>query len=236
MCWRSATAWTRCASSCCASFPFGSDGNFSNEAADQHASTPTWPTIWAICCRRTTAMVQQVLRRHAARASSGRTRRLDARAARHGRRSAEGLCRCRWSTFAFQNALQEVFKVIGRANKYIDENAPWALAKDMEANGARLAHVLYNLLESHPHLRHPADPLHARRACEKLFAQIGAGEDAQTWEVRRPVGRSAGRRQPSIKGENLFPRIDAGQGAGRAGERRGRGPEGRSARRGDWSR
>ena len=45
-------------------------------------------------------------------------------------------------------ALEEVFKVIQRANKYIDETMPWALAKDMEANGARLAHVLYNLLEA----------------------------------------------------------------------------------------
>ena len=34
--------------------------------------------------------------------------------------------------YAFQDALVEVFKLIGRANKYIDENAPWALAKDME--------------------------------------------------------------------------------------------------------
>ena len=53
-----------------------------------------------------------------------------------------------WSAFAPHKALDEVFKVIQRANKYIDENAPWALAKDMEANGARLAHVLYNLLET----------------------------------------------------------------------------------------
>ena len=49
--------------------------------------------------------------------------------------------------FAPHTALAEVFRVIDRANKYIDENAPWALAKNMEQNGARLAHVLYNLLE-----------------------------------------------------------------------------------------
>ena len=49
--------------------------------------------------------------------------------------------------FAPHTALAEVFKVIDRANKYIDENAPWTLAKNMEQNGARLAHVLYNLLE-----------------------------------------------------------------------------------------
>ncbi|MDQ9869866.1 class I tRNA ligase family protein, partial [Acinetobacter baumannii] len=49
--------------------------------------------------------------------------------------------------YAFQNALSEVFKVISRANKYIDENAPWVLAKS-EENKPRLARVLYNLLET----------------------------------------------------------------------------------------
>ena len=49
--------------------------------------------------------------------------------------------------YAFQNALAEVFKVISRANKYIDENAPWVLAKS-EDGKPRLAKVLYNLLET----------------------------------------------------------------------------------------
>ncbi len=39
-------------------------------------------------------------------------------------------------SFQFQNALEEVFKIIQRANKYIDENAPWALAKDRRQPGA----------------------------------------------------------------------------------------------------
>ena len=45
------------------------------------------------------------------------------------------------------DAIDEVFALLRRANKYIDETAPWALAKD-EANNARLGTVLYNLLES----------------------------------------------------------------------------------------
>lgn len=45
------------------------------------------------------------------------------------------------------NALSEIFKVVSRANKYIDETMPWALSKD-EAKKARLATVLYNLLET----------------------------------------------------------------------------------------
>ena len=45
------------------------------------------------------------------------------------------------------NALAEIFKVISRANKYIDETTPWILGKD-ESKKARLASVLYNLLEA----------------------------------------------------------------------------------------
>ena len=45
------------------------------------------------------------------------------------------------------NVLIEIFKVVSRANKYIDETAPWVLAKD-ESNKPRLAQVLYNLLEA----------------------------------------------------------------------------------------
>lgn len=50
-------------------------------------------------------------------------------------------------TFGPSRRLIEVFKVISRANKYIDETAPWVLAKD-ESKRARLATVLYNLLET----------------------------------------------------------------------------------------
>ena len=52
-----------------------------------------------------------------------------------------------FNNFQFSLALSEIFKVVSRANKYIDETAPWALAKD-EANKARLATVLYNLLDT----------------------------------------------------------------------------------------
>ena len=49
--------------------------------------------------------------------------------------------------YAFQNALAQIFAVVSRANKYIDENEPWRLAKD-ETQKPRLARVLYNLLET----------------------------------------------------------------------------------------
>ena len=107
----------------------------------------------------------------------------------------------------FQNALAEIFKVIGRANKYIDENTPWTLAKDMEANGARLARVMYNLLEV---LRVSAillTPFIPQSAAEVL-RQIGACETCSTWESAAGYGALSHTVTVS-RGENLFPRIDA---------------------------
>ena len=86
--------------------------------------------------------------------------------------------RSTWTTSRTQGALEEVFRVISRANKYIDETAPWILAKD-EAKRARLATVMYNLLESLricTSLLMPFMP----SSCEKAFAQIGAkGEETR---------------------------------------------------------
>ena len=119
--------------------------------------------------------------------------------------------------YAFQNALDEVFKVIGRANKYIDENAPWALAKDMEANGARLARVLYNLLETTRICGILLTPF-MPDSCAKLFAQIGAGEACRTWDSA--AGWGACRRPPRHQGGEPVPPHRHGQGPGRAGGRR----------------
>jgi methionyl-tRNA synthetase len=105
--------------------------------------------------------------------------------------------------YAFQNALIEVFTVIGRANKYIDEYKPWMLAKDLEANGPRLARVMYNLLESiriSAVLLTPFMP----QTREKIFAQIGADASLQTWESAGTWGRLPADAQVS-RGDNLFP-------------------------------
>ena len=56
------------------------------------------------------------------------------------------VCDC-MKDYSVSDALEEIFTVFRRANKYIDETAPWVLAKD-EAKAARLSTVLYNLTES----------------------------------------------------------------------------------------
>ena len=103
-------------------------------------------------------------------------------------------------------ALEEIFKVISRANKYIDENAPWTLAKD-PANRARLATVMYNLLETVRICAVLLTPFIPDSA-EKIFDQIGACPCCRTWEKANVWGSL----RPDVtvhKGEALFPRIDA---------------------------
>ena len=102
-------------------------------------------------------------------------------------------------------ALTEIFKVVARANKYIDETTPWILAKD-EANKPRLAAVLYNLLET---LRICGVLLSAfmPSTSPKIFAQIGAEGDATTYESSAVFG-TLPKMATVTKGDVLFPRID----------------------------
>ncbi len=109
--------------------------------------------------------------------------------------------------YAFQNALAEIFKVISRANKYIDENTPWVLAKDMEANGARLASVMYHLLETLRVCAVLLTPFIPDSSAE-ILRQIGACADCSTWESAGQFG-SLRRDVTVVRGDNLFPRIDA---------------------------
>ncbi len=103
------------------------------------------------------------------------------------------------------NALAEIFKVVSRANKYIDETAPWVLAKD-ESNRTRLATVLYNLLET---IRIVCTLLSAfmPSTMPKALEQIGADNSLATYENTDKFGVLP--LDVTVKrGEALFPRID----------------------------
>lgn len=103
-------------------------------------------------------------------------------------------------------ALTEIFKVISRANKYIDETSPWVLAKD-EGKRARLASVLYNLLES---IRISASLLCPFMPTDmpKIFEQIGACEADVSYENAGKFGVLPAN-VTVHKGDVLYPRIDA---------------------------
>ena len=102
-------------------------------------------------------------------------------------------------------ALAEIFKVISRANKYIDETTPWVLGKD-ESKKARLASVLYNLLET---IRITTTLLSCfmPTTMPNAWAQIGADESMTTYENAAKFGVLP-QNVTVHKGTALFPRID----------------------------
>ena len=183
-------------------FPFGSDGNFSNELLIQTINMDLANDLGNLVSR-TTAMVEKYF------GGTLPTERENSDADCDLKQMASTL-RDRYETemehFQFQNALEQVFKTIQRANKYIDENAPWTLAKD-PANRARLATVMYNLLETIRICAVLLTPFIPDSA-EKIFDQIGACPCCRTWEKANVWGSL----RPDVtvhKGEALFPRIDA---------------------------
>ncbi len=183
-------------------FPFGSDANFSTVRLISTINTDQANKLGNLVSR-TTGMVEKYFGGKLPAAREDAPEDCDLKktvCALRGRYEAE------MDKLQLQNGLDEIFKVIDRANKYIDETAPWTLGKD-ESKHVRLATVLYNLLETIrvcTTLLMPVMP----DTCEKIFAKIGAGTAARTWDNANVWGVLPTEAQVS-KGENLFPRVDA---------------------------
>ncbi len=106
--------------------------------------------------------------------------------------------------FKASNALDEIFNLLRRTNKYIDETMPWALAKD-ETKKDRLATVLYNLIES---IRFSAVMLYPYMpsTATKILDQINT--DQRDFESLKEFGNYASGTKVVEKPEMLFARLD----------------------------
>jgi len=109
--------------------------------------------------------------------------------------------------FELHNACAEVWKLIKRADAYVEENAPWELAKD-SAQTPKLNNVLYNLIEALRHVSILAKPIIPSKAFEvwTMIGMEGGFSMVNLKELEEWGGIKEGTRVR--KGEALFPRIE----------------------------
>ena len=181
--------------------PFGSDGVYTNEALLNRTNADLANDLGNLVSR-TTAMITQYF---GGIIPDGSYREeidnelvsLCEEALEKVRRDVDNLL--------IPESLAEIFKLIQRANKYIDETTPWILAKD-ESKKQRLGTVLYNLAETiriSAVLLSPFMPDTAKR----IFDDLQLGKLPDSFDSVKTFGLLESGK-PVVKGKALFPRID----------------------------
>ena len=182
-------------------FPFGSDGNFTNELLINTINVDL-ANVLGNLVSRTTAMAQKYF--DGKLPAGGQSEALDAELETLAAEVVANYTK-QMDAFQFSAGLNEAFKLIGRANKYIDETAPWVLAKSEEQK-PRLLKVLKNLCECIRVAAILITPVMPDTA-EAILNQLKVPAEGRTWDALKYCGCDNCSWEPAVAAP-LFPRID----------------------------
>ena len=182
-------------------FPFGSDGNFTNELLISTINTDLANTLGNLVSR-TTAMSQKYFDGNLT--AGGEDAPLDSELKALADEVVANY-ETQMEKFQFSVALNEVFRLLDRANKYIDETTPWILAKS-EQTKPRLLKVLKNLCESIRLAAILVSPMMPATS-EAILNQLNVAAEKRTWESLSFCACNDCAWNTTVTAP-LFPRID----------------------------